>query len=133
MASSENTDLNTPISKELLASIHRRQLMNGKTNNVYQEAIVDALGGIDDILQHLFTSNVVLDSQQLDSLHCIIARNQQTSKINAVSQPQFQEDKTYITMPTLTLTFKDEDSFLFTIQEDWRATRGGVWENKKVF
>eukprot|EP01083_Nonionella_stella_P073121 197475_1 len=117
MASSENTDLNTPISKELLASIHRRQLMNGKTNNVHQKAIVDALGGIDAILQHLFASNVVIDEQQLDSLHRIIAntshRNQQHSTINAVSQPQ--EDKTHVTMPTLAYTFKDEDCFLFYI------------------
>eukprot|EP01083_Nonionella_stella_P160708 525595_1 len=111
MSSTEHT----PVSKELLANLHRRQLMNGKTNNAHQEAIVDALGGIDGILQHLFTSNVVLDEQQLGSLHRIIAdtrhksdKTLQTSTINAVSQPQ--EDKL-----TLSYTFKDEDSFLFTI------------------
>eukprot|EP01083_Nonionella_stella_P160416 524447_1 len=113
MASTEHT----PLSKELLANLHRRQLMNGKTNNAHQEAIVDALGGIDVILQHLFASNVVIDEQQLDSLHRIIAntshRNQQHSTINAVSQPQ--EDKTHVTMPTLAYTFKDEDCFLFYI------------------
>eukprot|EP01083_Nonionella_stella_P160422 524458_1 len=110
MASTEHT----PLSKELLANLHRRQLMNGKTNNAHQEAIVDALGGIDVILQHLFASNVVIDEQQLDSLHRIIAntshRNQQHSTINAVSQPP--EDKRHV---TLTYTFKDEDCFLFYI------------------
>eukprot|EP01083_Nonionella_stella_P273405 927418_1 len=105
----------TPVSKELLANLHRRQLMNGKTNNAHQEAIVDALGGIDGILQHLFTSDVVLDEQQLDSLHRIITNTTHTNKqttINTVSRPQ--EDKAQI-MPTLTYTFKDEDSLLFTI------------------
>eukprot|EP01083_Nonionella_stella_P299338 1016269_1 len=111
MAATEHT----PVSKKLLMNIHRRQLMNGRKNNVHQDAIVDALGGIDVILQHFFTSNVVLDEQQLGSLHRIIAdtrhksdKTLQTSTINAVSQPQ--EDKL-----TLSYTFKDEDSFLFTI------------------
>eukprot|EP01083_Nonionella_stella_P273404 927416_1 len=108
----------TPVSKELLANLHRRQLTNGKTNNAHQEAIVDALGGIDVILQHFFTSNVVLDEQQLGSLHRIIINTPhetpQTSTSNAVSQPQ-EEELTHITMPTLTYTFKDEDSFLFYI------------------
>eukprot|EP01083_Nonionella_stella_P317104 1153064_1 len=103
-----------PISKVLLATIHCRQLKNGKTNNVHQEPIVDALGGIDVILQHLFASNVALDEQQLDSLHRIIAntshKNQPHSTINAVSQPP--EDKRHV---TLTYTFKDEDCFLFYI------------------
>eukprot|EP01083_Nonionella_stella_P145850 457933_1 len=99
----------TPVSKELLANLHRRQLTNGKTNNAHQESIVDALGGIDVILQHFFTSNVVLDEQQLRSLHRIIAntphKTTQTSTINAVSQPQDYKI-------TLSYTFKDKDSFL---------------------
>eukprot|EP01083_Nonionella_stella_P273578 928101_1 len=102
LASAEHT----PISKELLAEIHRCQLMNGKRNTVHQEAIVDALGGIDDILQNLLTSNAVLDEPQLDSLRMIIEQN----TINAVSQPQ--EDKAHI---TITYTFREEDSFLFTV------------------
>eukprot|EP01083_Nonionella_stella_P160805 525950_1 len=113
MASAEDT----PISKELLRNLHRRRLINGQTNSVHQEAIIDALGGIDNILQHLLTSNAILDEQQLDSLHHIIANTshnkQQTTTINAVSQPQ--EDKAHITIPAFTYTFKDEDSFLFTI------------------
>eukprot|EP01083_Nonionella_stella_P160806 525952_1 len=107
----------TPISKELLRNLHRRRLINGQTNSVHQEAIIDALGGIDNILQHLLTSNAILDEQQLDFLHHIIANTshnkQQTTTINAVSQPQ--EDKAHITIPAFTYTFKDEDSFLFTI------------------
>eukprot|EP01083_Nonionella_stella_P072420 195317_1 len=109
----------TPMSKELLANIHRSQLMNGQTNNVHKEAILLVLGGIDGILQHLLTSNAVLHEQQIDSLHLIIAntpaphKNQQTTITNAVSQRQ--EDKTDIAIPTLTYTFKDEDSLLFTI------------------
>eukprot|EP01083_Nonionella_stella_P139235 424313_1 len=90
------------ISKELLANIHRRQIMNGVTNKVHQESIIDTLGGIDDILQHLLTSNVILDEQQLNSLHRIIAntsyKNQPllTTTINAVSQLQpHLEDKAY--------------------------------------
>eukprot|EP01083_Nonionella_stella_P299333 1016261_1 len=113
MAATEHT----PVSKKLLMNIHRRQLMNGRKNNVHQDAIVDALGGIDVILQHFFTSNVVLDEQQLGSLHRIIINTPhetpQTSTSNAVSQPQ--EDKAHITIPAFTYTFKDEDSFLFTI------------------
>eukprot|EP01083_Nonionella_stella_P299330 1016255_1 len=111
MAATEHT----PVSKKLLMNIHRRQLMNGRKNNVHQDAIVDALGGIDVILQHFFTSDVVLDEQQLDSLHRIITNTTHTNKqttINTVSRPQ--EDKAQI-MPTLTYTFKDEDSLLFTI------------------
>eukprot|EP01083_Nonionella_stella_P176956 620600_1 len=107
-----------PISKELLASIHRRQLMNGERNNVHHEAIIDVLGGIDDILQHLLTSNVILDQQQLDSLHHIIITN---TTINAMLPPP--EDKTHILMPTLTCTFKDEDSFLFLIFGQENATK----------
>eukprot|EP01083_Nonionella_stella_P189947 703556_1 len=111
MASVENTQ----ISKQLLENVHRRQLTNGESNNVHQEAIIETLGGIDGILQHLFTSNVVLDQQQLDSLHHIITnashKNQQTTTINAVSQQQ--EDNTY--HHAFTYTFKDEDSLLFTI------------------
>eukprot|EP01083_Nonionella_stella_P160709 525597_1 len=114
MASAEDH----PISKELLASTHRRQLMNGETNNVHHEAIIDVLGGIDDILQHLLTSNVILDQQQLDSLHHIIITN---TTINAMLPPP--EDKTHILMPTLTCTFKDEDSFLFLIFGQENATK----------
>eukprot|EP01083_Nonionella_stella_P072422 195320_1 len=118
----------TPMSKELLANIHRSQLMNGQTNNVHKEAILLVLGGIDGILQHLLTSNAVLHEQQIDSLHLIIAntpaphKNQQTTITNAVSQRQ--EDKTDIAIPTLTYTFKDEDSLLFTIfgQENARKS-----------
>eukprot|EP01084_Bolivina_argentea_P226400 382449_1 len=112
MASAEDT----PISKELLRNLHRRRLINGQTNSVHQEAIIDVLGGIDNILQHFLTSNAILDEQQLDFLHHIIANTshnkQQTTTINAVSQPQ--EDKAHITIPAFTYTFKDEDSFLST-------------------
>eukprot|EP01083_Nonionella_stella_P160418 524451_1 len=105
----------TPISKERLENARRHQLMNGETNHVHQDAIIRALGGIDEILQHLFAANVILDQQQLDSLHHIITnashKNQQTTTINAVSQQQ--EDNTY--HHAFTYTFKDEDSFLFTI------------------
>eukprot|EP01083_Nonionella_stella_P160421 524456_1 len=111
MASVEHTE----ISKQVLENVHRRQLTNGESNSVHHEAIIEALGGIDEILQHLFASNVVLEQQQLDSLHHIITnashKNQQTTTINAVSQQQ--EDNTY--HHAFTYTFKDEDSFLFTI------------------
>eukprot|EP01083_Nonionella_stella_P281479 957741_1 len=111
MASVEHTQ----ISKQLLENVHRRQLTNGESNNVHQEEILQTLGGIDALLQHLFTSNAVLDQQQLDSLHHIITnasyKNQQTTTINAVSQQQ--EDNTY--HHAFTYAFKDEDSLLFTI------------------
>eukprot|EP01083_Nonionella_stella_P314764 1135265_1 len=70
----------TPISKERLENAHRRQLMNGETNHVHQDAIIRALGGIDEILQHLFAANVILDQQQLDSLHHIIADTSHTNR-----------------------------------------------------
>eukprot|EP01083_Nonionella_stella_P086320 239778_1 len=116
MASAEHT----LISKELLETLHRHQLMNGETNDVHREAIVNALGGIDEILQHLFTSNVVLDQQQLDSLHHFITntshkdqQNEQITTMNAVPQLKQQQDESY--HHTFTYTFKDEDSFLFTV------------------
>eukprot|EP01083_Nonionella_stella_P271704 920877_1 len=93
MASIEHTQ----ISKQVLANVHSRQRTDGESNNIHQEAIIETLGGIDAILQHLFTSNAVLDQDQLDSLHHIITspshKNQQTTTINAVSQQQ--EDSTY--------------------------------------
>eukprot|EP01083_Nonionella_stella_P086321 239779_1 len=112
MASAEHT----LISKELLETLHRHQLMNGETNDVHREAIVNALGGIDEILQHLFASNAI-DQHQLESLHHIIANtsheNTQTTTINAVPTSPPQEDKTY--HHSFTYTFKDEDSLLFAI------------------
>eukprot|EP01083_Nonionella_stella_P072424 195325_1 len=112
MASEEQT-----VTKELLESVHRRQLVNGKTNNDHQEAIIKALGGIDDILQHLLRSNVILDQPQLNSLHRIIIntahKNQRETTINALSQPQEFEDNKY--HQTYTYTFKEEDSLLFSI------------------
>eukprot|EP01083_Nonionella_stella_P062828 163341_1 len=106
----------TPISKERLENARRHQLMNGETNHVHQDAIIRALGGIDEILQHLFASNVVLEQQQLDSLHHIIAdtshTNQQITAANAA--PHQPEDQTHTVM-ALTYTFKDEDSLLFAI------------------
>eukprot|EP01083_Nonionella_stella_P226923 805425_1 len=112
MASEEQT-----VTKELLESVHRRQLVNGKTNNDHQEAIIKALGGIDDIVQHLLRSNVILDQPQLNSLHRIIIntahKNQRETTINALSQPQEFEDNKY--HQTYTYTFKEEDSLLFSI------------------
>eukprot|EP01083_Nonionella_stella_P160419 524453_1 len=113
MASVEHTE----ISKQVLENVHRRQLTNGESNSVHHEAIIEALGGIDEILQHLFASNVVLEQQQLDSLHHIITntshKDQQTTTIDAVSQLQSQQDEAY--HHTFSYTFKDEDSLLFTI------------------
>eukprot|EP01083_Nonionella_stella_P156704 507761_1 len=124
MASTETR----PISKELLGKLHRRQLTSGETNNAHQEAIVHALGGIDEILQHFFVSNAVLDQQQLDSLHYIITSTpqktqQQLIATNAMSQPQLQEDRASVTMPTLTYTFKDEDSLIFAIFGQEKGTK----------
>eukprot|EP01083_Nonionella_stella_P243025 847201_1 len=119
--SSESAELeHIPISKERLGKPHLRKLMNGERNNAHQEAIIHALGGIDEILQHFFTSNVILDQLQLDSIHQIITdaphkTQQQITAINAMSQPQLQEDKAHTTMPSLTYTFKEEDSLLFAI------------------
>eukprot|EP01083_Nonionella_stella_P273580 928103_1 len=125
MASLEHTQ----ISKELLENIHRHQLTNGESNDAHQEAIIQTLGGIDDILQLLFTSNAVLDQMQLDSLHAIInntsSKNQlqlQTT-INQDNASSQQEDKTYHIYKTFTYTFKDEDSLLFTIFEQENANK----------
>eukprot|EP01083_Nonionella_stella_P243026 847202_1 len=104
-----------PITKERLGKLHRRQLMNGERNNTHQEAIVHALGGIDEMLQHFFTSNIVLDQQQLDSLHHIIT--------NTPHKTQQQEDKAHTTMPTLTYTFKDEDTLLYAIFGQEKGTK----------
>eukprot|EP01083_Nonionella_stella_P243029 847206_1 len=113
--SSGSTELeHIPISKELLGKLHHRKLMNGERNNAHQEAIIQALGGIDEILQHFFTSNVILDQQQLNSIHHIITNTPHKTQQMA-QRPQLQEDKAHTTMPTLTYSFKDEDSLLFTI------------------
>ncbi len=64
------------ISKTLLQRTHQHQIESGIKNDEFQQDIVEILGGIDEILTHLFESNIIFTQKQMNDIYQIISEPQ---------------------------------------------------------
>eukprot|EP01083_Nonionella_stella_P211291 764117_1 len=105
-----------PITKSVLNKIHQHQLVNNApSNNVQKEAIIVALGGIDQIVSNLLESNAILNDKSLFSLYNIITNTHYYTQATTIIKTNSAniEDKGY--KKTLTFRFNDKDILLYNI------------------
>eukprot|EP01083_Nonionella_stella_P013475 37926_1 len=110
MTSEEPDDL---VSKSFLQRIHQQQLAKGITYDQNQNYIVVSLGGIDNVLSLLLSSNPIMTRKQMHDIHQIITKPMKSKpqRILAHNPKQYKEDKGYT--QNIELVFNDNDTFLF--------------------
>ena len=117
-----DTEIEMKPTKASLQRLHEHQLsIYGSSTKEQKHAIVEALGGADQILSTLFKSNALIDDEQLESLHQIISNPQKYSrsqptqtKINQnISITEVTADKGY--GQAIKHSFYDNDMLLYNL------------------
>eukprot|EP01084_Bolivina_argentea_P223468 378095_1 len=105
------------INKSQLQRIHYTQLQNGFNNEHQQQEVIKTLGGVDNILHTLLTSNAVIHQHQLQQLHCLIThpptQYTQTKSIH-IRNSTSQMDQDENINQSLHYNFLDTDTFLYS-------------------
>ena len=114
--------------KASLKRLHQQQLSHhGPSPKTQQIAIMDVLGGFDQILIQLLASDAFIDQNQLNSLHQIIDNPQHYIQIPLQTQSKIiqnlvhNEDKGF--EQSITYTFNDGDILLFSLLQKQTAIK----------
>ena len=113
-------------SKVSLLKLHEDQLsIYGSSTKEQKDAILGALGGADEVLKALLTSNALINDEQLKALHQIISNprghSDSQSRESKMVRNSMEKDKGY--KPAIKMKFYDRDMLLFTVLNRRRATK----------
>ena len=113
-------------SKVSLLKLHEDQLsIYGSSTKEQKDAILRALGGADEVLRALLTSDALINDEQLKALHQIISNprghSDSQSRESKMVRASKMEHKGY--KPAIKLVFYDRDMLLFTVFNRRRATK----------
>lgn len=101
------------LTKDSLKQLHEEQLAShGQTSNEQKDAIIDALGGIDELLQCIWESDITLNDAKLDALQ------------NIIGNKQMNEDQDrHAYAKTIQYKFNDDDMILYKLFNEERAIK----------
>ena len=111
----------TSLTKALLSHRHDKQRADGFRLDVHQNSIIEAFGGIDELLSMIFTSDIQLDQDLMINLSDVMT----THTDNAIGRSQHgqsaESSLTAAVDSTAHLVFDDADTFMFIYLGDRRA------------